>query len=70
MQIELLENKRGLYEIWCDKDCVREIPRKVNEPTSQYKGRCESEFNYYVEQMRSFNSGKGSGPKTVKSVTI
>jgi hypothetical protein len=68
MQIELLQNKKGLYEIWCDNKCVREIPRKVNEPAGQYQGRAESEYDYYVEQMRRLNQGGQS--KTVKKTTI
>lgn len=67
MQIELLENKKGLYEIWCDKDCIKEIWRNVNEPMSSYKVRAEREFEQYVESMRRLQSG---GPKKIKSITI
>jgi hypothetical protein len=67
MQIELLENKRGAYEIWTDGACIREIPRNLDEPMNQYKGRCNNEFEYYVEQMKTLQS---KGPKKVRSITI
>ena len=67
MNIELLENKRGLYEIWVDRECIREITRRVNEPLTQYKGRAESEFDQYIEDMRRLQN---HGPKKIKSVTL
>lgn len=67
MNIELLENRRGLYEIWVDKDCIREILRKANEPSAQYKARCEGEFDQYVADMKRLQD---HGPKKIKSVTI
>jgi ribosomal protein S4 len=67
MQIELLQNKKGLYEIWADKDCIIEIRRGATESQAAYSERSERQFDAYVEQMRSIQS---STPKKIKSATI
>jgi hypothetical protein len=68
MQIELLQNKKGLYEIWCDRECVREIPRRNVDTFEQYTKRAEAEYDNYVDQMKRIQQGGAS--KKIKSTTI
>lgn len=68
MEIELIQNKKNIYEIWCDRNCVHEILRHQGESASAYQYRAEREFETYCESMRRLKSGDTS--KTIRKVSI
>lgn len=70
MDIELIKNKKGIYEIWVDNQFVYEIKKRPDLNLKQYEDKAHADFDTYVANVKSLSERTSQQPKTVKKVSI